>query len=277
MVTATESDRGMMQRHWIVTGADSLHFVNSRMLIASWWETNRHLPLAYCDFGLTATQLDEVRSWPVTVLSTPPGLGNSHPWRRKAALIQYTSGLAWETLTWVDADAVLLDSLGDVRALVEGYDLLVDAHPMAIGEITLPETAALLPAMDPRDAYFAAGFWITSSRSLLNTWDELCARVAGVGNLWEGDAFVAAVYVTRARVRTVCGNIWHVRGKTSIETAELANGRLEFAGFPCVVLHANAGYTLREDGRRVFVRKVLREIQDRFERRFFELRRASFS
>jgi hypothetical protein len=57
-----------MQTQWIVTGADSHHFANSRMLVASWWDTNRHLPLAYCDFGLTPEQLSEVRSWPVTVL-----------------------------------------------------------------------------------------------------------------------------------------------------------------------------------------------------------------
>lgn len=266
-----------MQRQWIVTGADSNHFANSRMLVASWWETNRHLPLAYCDFGLTPEQLSEVRTWPVTVLPVPPALaGSRHPWRCKAGLIQYLSGLPWSVVTWIDADAVLLSSLGDTAALTEGYDLLLDAHVMAIGQITLPETAALLPAMDPRDAYYSAGFFITPSRSLLATWDDFCARVCGVGNLWEGDAFVAAVYATKARVRTVCGNIWHVRGKTSIQTSEIVNGRLTFGGFPCVVLHANADYTLREDGRRVFVREPLRVIQDHFEQRFFELRATDF-
>jgi hypothetical protein len=177
-------------------------------------------------------------------------------------------------VTWIDADAILLTSLGDTASLTEGYDLLLDAHVMAIGEITLPETAVLLPPMDPRDAYFSAGFWIASSRSLLAAWDDFCARVVGVGNLWEGDAFVAAVYASKARVRTVCGNIWHVRGKTSIETSEIIDGRLTFGGFPCVVLHANADYTLREDGRRVFIREALRGIQDHYERRFFELRGA---
>jgi hypothetical protein len=181
-----------------------------------------------------------------------------------------------ETQSRIDADAVFLSPLGDPGSLLEGYDLLIDAHRMAVGEIVRPETAALLPPMDLRDAYYSSGFWITSNPALLTAWDELCSRTAGVGNLWENDAFVAAVYATRARVRTVCGNIWHVRGMTSLDTAEPANGGLTFGSFPCVVLHANAGYTLREDGRRVFVRAALREIQDDLERRFFELRRAGF-
>src|ERR1700722_9658328 len=143
-----------MQTQWIVTGADLHHFANSRMLVASWWDTNRHLPLAYCDFGLTPEQLSEVRSWPVTVLPVPPALaGSKHAWRGKAGLIHYLSGLPWKVVTWVDADAVLLTSLGDTASLTEGYDLLLDAHVMAIGEVTLPETAALLPPMVPRDAY----------------------------------------------------------------------------------------------------------------------------
>jgi hypothetical protein len=277
MAFNNEPHKESMQPQWIVTGADSHHFANSRLLVASWWETNRHLPLAYCDFGLTQEQLDEIRSWPVTLLPIPPALARStHAWRYKAGLIQYLAVLPWKVVTWIDADAILLTSLGDTASLTEGYDLLVDAHVMAIGEITLPETAALLPPMDPRDAYFGAGFWITSSRRLLATWDEFCGRAEGIGNLWEGDAFVAAVYDTKTRVRTVCGNIWHVRGKTSIQTSEITNGRLTFGGFPCVVLHANAEYTLREDERRVFVRETLREIQDQFERRFFELRARNF-
>lgn len=266
-----------MPSHWIVTGADSSHFVNSRMLVASWWETNRELPLAYCDFGLTPEQVTEVRSWPVTFFPIPPELKSAtHPWRRKAGLIQYIADLGWNTLIWVDADAILLHPLHNVGFLLEGYDLLIDAHRMAIGEIMRPETAALLPPLDARDAYFSSGFWITTSPALLNTWDKLCASVVGVGNLWENDAFVAAVYAIRPHMRTVCGNIWHVRGVTSLQTADFTNGRLAFAGYPCVVLHANAEYTLREDGRRVFTRRSLREVQDRLEQRFFELRAIGF-
>src|ERR1700740_742028 len=73
---------GCMQTQWILTGADFQHFANSRMLVASWWDTNRHLPLAYCDFGLTPEQLIEVQSWPVTVLPVPAALaGSTHAWR----------------------------------------------------------------------------------------------------------------------------------------------------------------------------------------------------
>ncbi len=263
--------------HWIVTGADAHHFANSRLLVASWCDTNRSLPLAFCDFGLTEDQRRAVQLWPVTLLDIPTLLSSAtHGWRRKAGLIHYVEALKWETLTWIDADAMLLVELGNTGALLDGYDLAIDAHPMAIGEIVSAEAATRLPTMDPRDAYFSSGFWLTSSGTLLRAWDELCSRVTGVGELWENDAFVAAVYSTRARVRTLCGNIWHVRGRTSIETAEVVNGRLTFAGFECVVLHANAGYVVRKDGRRVFLRKPLQAIQDHFEHRFCELRKEGF-
>ena len=39
------------------------------------------------------------------------------------------------------------------------------------------------------------------------------------------------------------------------------------------VLH----YTLRNDGRRIFIRDILREIQDRWEARFLELRKNQFA
>src|SRR5271154_2689616 len=98
-----------MQTQWIVTGADLHHFANSRMLVASWLETNRHLPVAYCDFGLTPEQLREVRSGPVTGLPAPPArAGGTHACRCKAGLIQYLSGLPWSVVTRIDADAVLL-------------------------------------------------------------------------------------------------------------------------------------------------------------------------
>jgi hypothetical protein len=257
----------------IVTGSDSAHFVNSQMLVASWWDTNRETPFAYCDFGLTPDQVAEVQTWPVIYVPSPlPGKHFSHPWRAKAAVLRYVSGLSWTNLVWIDADALLLQSLSRVSRLMQGYDLLIDAHQMSVGEIVLPETQVLLPDLELEDAYFSAGFWVTSSRPLLEEYDRACEVVVFKGNLWEGDAFVAAVYRTRARIRTVCGSIWHVRGKTSHETVDMSDGVLSFAGFPCIVLHANANYTLREDGRRIFKRDILREIQDRWEARFLELR-----
>jgi hypothetical protein len=171
----------MQRAHWIVTGANAQHFANSRMLVASWWDTNRQIPLAVCDFGLTSDQLEEVRSWPVTLLALPRALdAETHGWRRKAGLNQYVHTLSWRTLTWVDADAVILESLADVESLIEGYDLLIDAHRMAIGEILCdPTTTAQLLPLDRRDAYFSSGFWSTRSQVLLDTWDTLCAKVVG--------------------------------------------------------------------------------------------------
>jgi ADP-heptose:LPS heptosyltransferase/polysaccharide pyruvyl transferase WcaK-like protein len=258
----------------IVTGADRTHFANSKMLVASWWRHNRELPFCYCDYGLSEDQKREVSRWPVRLLETPAEFAGAGGWRCKAGLIRYLKfcGSAWKNAIWIDADALFLQPLPDVNALMEGYDLLIDAHRQSVGEIVERVNLDLLP-LDPGDAYFSSGFWITSSESFLALWDELVERVCGRGNLWENDAFVAAVYSARCRVRTVCGNIWHSRGATSLNTCALKEGELRFADAPVRILHANDGYTVRADGRRVFNRPELKCVQDLYEEEFERIRR----
>jgi len=103
----------------------------------------------------------------------------------------------------------------------------------------------------------------------LENYAKLCAQVKGQGNLWEGDAFVAAIYHEKLRLRTVNGGVWHARGKTSLHTCEVAGLNAYHAGQPIYVLHANDGYTVRADGRRIFKRPELAAIQDHYERMFW--------
>ena len=44
----------------VITGADERHFANSRSLLGSWLTHLPGVPLLYCDFGLTASQRDEI-------------------------------------------------------------------------------------------------------------------------------------------------------------------------------------------------------------------------
>jgi hypothetical protein len=247
--------------NWIVTGADAAHFVNLRLLVASWWEQNRQIPFVFCDYGLSREQRAEVAAWPVTVLPRPVAFEGKPAWRAKAGLYRYlqNADLDWDVVVWIDADAMFLRPLPDLEKLTAGYDLLIDAHTQSVGEIVEPANLSTL-LLEPADAYFSSGFWVVRNPGLLATWDKLVDRVMNQGNLWENDAFVAAIYETRARIRTVCGNIWHVRGATSIDLVTQEDNRLCYAGQPAYVLHANWKYTLREDHRRVFVRPLLREV-----------------
>jgi polysaccharide pyruvyl transferase WcaK-like protein len=253
----------------IITGTDDGHYINSRMLISSWWKHCREIPLLFCDYGMTPEHAAEVRRWPVWYEPRPRDLADGDGWRCKAGMIRFLNecGVEWENLIWIDADAIFLQPLPSIAELMRGYDLLIDAHRLPAGEIIQPVNLARLP-VDPADAYFSSGFWITNSRPFLERWDQLVERVIGTGNLWENDAFVAAAYETRCSIRTIAGNVWHTRGMTSLNTAEFKDGELSYAGMPIRVLHANDGYTTREDRRRVFNRPTLAMIQDHYDTLF---------
>jgi hypothetical protein len=166
----------------------------------------------------------------------------------------------------------MLQPLPDLADLLSGYDLVIDAHTMSVGEVARPETRRHLP-LSETDAYFSSGFWITRSVRLLEQWDRLVESVVGRGNLWENDAFVAAVYSSGAKIRPVCGNIWHVRGTTSVQSVEVRDHTVFHGGYPALVLHANWFFTVRADGRRVFDRPELAAVQDFYENMYHGLMR----
>ena len=255
-------------RHWIATGADAEYFASSRLLIASWWEHNRFLPLLFCDFGLTADQREEAAAWPVHLVSKPKALAGAPPGRAKAGLTHYLkeAGADWKSVAWIDADAVLLRPLPPLEDTADGYDLLCDASPVPAVEAIDPIDLAVLP-LDPADAYFCAGFWISTSQCLLDAFDSFAEVLLQRGRFREGDALTAAIYATRSRVRTLCGPIWHVRG-ASLDTVAVDGDWLGRYGQQAYVLHSNRGFVVREDGRKVFNRDVLRAIQARLEERY---------
>ena len=88
------------------------------------------------------------------------------------------------------------------------------------------------------------------------------------GQFREGDALTAAIYATRARVRTPCGKIWHVRGATSLDTVAVNGDWVGYAGQQAYVLHANRRFVVGENGEKVLNRDVLRAIQIRLEKSY---------
>lgn len=259
---------GFRDEMLIVTGADAGHFANLRVLLGSWRVNMPEWPVAICDFGLEPAQRTRLAAIPgLTVLPAPEPI--THPWLGKALVGRFLEASAahWRALMWLDADALFAHATPDVPPLLEGYDMLVDAHVRSVGEIVLDENLAALP-LRKDDAYFAAGWWVARRGCLLASYERFCRRVQGRGNLWEGDAFVAAIYAEKLKVRTVSGSVWHCRNNTSLGTCEVKGIEPFHAGQPIYVLHANDGYTVREDGRRVFKRPELARIQEHYEALF---------
>ena len=254
----------------IATGCDHFHFPNLRLLLGSWLLHMRSFPLAVCDYGMSPEQIAELRRWRgVEVLSC--GETISHPWLGKALLGKFLRGSThdWRILMWLDADACFTQPMPEVAPLLAGYDLLLDAHVQAVGEIAHACNREAL-GLRADDAYYAAGWWVARRGCLLENYERFTRLVQGQGNLWEGDAFVAAIYHERLKIRNVCGSIWHCRGKTSLHSCRVEGLVPKHAGHPIYVLHANDGYTVAPNGRRVFQRPELAAIQAHFEQHYFQ-------
>lgn len=254
----------------LATGANALHFSNLRILMGSWITHMPRFPLKICDYGFSAEQVEELRLWPgVEVLRVDEPV--THPWLGKALLARFLDRTNddWRSVMWLDADACFTSPLPDVAPLLDGYDMLLDAHVQSVGEIAHACNRETLGLRED-DAYYAAGWWVARRGCLLESYLRNTRLVQGKGNLWEGDSFVAAIYQERLKIRNVCGSIWHCRGKTSLHTCTVEGLVPRHAGFPIYVLHANDGYTIGEAGRRYFVRKELAAIQAHYEARYFE-------
>lgn len=229
----------------------------------------RDVPLGVCDYGLSEGQRRELARFPgLTILEKPCPIG--HPWMGKALVGRFLASVSWDIALWIDADALFANPLPPVTHLLEGYDMLIDAHRQSVGEIVHDCNLSPL-GLRKDDAYFSAGWWIARKGPFFGTYERLCRLVEGKGNLWECDAFVAAIYREKLKLRTVNGSIWHCRGKTSLHTCQV-QGLVPFhAGHPIYVVHANEGYTVREDGRRVFNRPELAAIQDHYEQVYLRM------
>jgi hypothetical protein len=278
LLTSNMSEQAQRTAGIIATGADAYHFSHIAILIASWKTHNPTLPLVVCDYGFTAEQVALLRAIPGVHYAPGPTPNYDHPWEGKARLGTYLASYRapWDLLVWIDADALFLHPYPGLGERMAGYDMIIDAHIQSVGEImhecnreVLGRAAGGGGGFWRDDAYFSAGCWIARRGVLLENYATLCAQVKGKGNLWEGDAFVAAIYREKLRLRTVNGGVWHARGKTSLHTCEAVGLKAYHGGQPIYVLHANDGYTVRADGRRIFKRPELAAIQDHYERMFW--------
>lgn len=249
----------------IVTGADANHYSNLRILVGSWLANLSSMPLAVCDFGLSAEQIRELRKLSsLEVLPCPERI--IHPWQGKSMIGRFLEAThtSWSIVMWIDADAFFTHPLPPLPPLIEGYDMILDAHAQSVGEIV--HDCNLHPLhLRKDDAYFSSGWWVARRGCLLATYERLAMKVHGQGNLWENDAFVAAIYEEKLKIRIVCGSIWHARGKTSLHTCQVQGLQPLHAGQPIYVVHANDGYTVQADGRRVLKRPELARVQDHYE------------
>lgn len=253
----------------VITGADAYHFSNLKVLIGSWKVNNPKLPLCVCDFGFSAEQIEILKR--IEGLHYLPNEGEafSHPWEGKAAIKDFLKGYtrSYEILVWIDADALFASPYPNLSDLIKGYDMIIDPHINTIEDI-MHECNREILDVKKKDPYFSAGCWIARCGVLLENYHKLTQLVKGKGNLWECDAFVAAIYHENLRLNKVDGGVWHSRGKTSLASCVVVGLMAYHDGHSIYVLHANADYSVREDGRRIFIRPELAKIQDFYEKHF---------
>jgi hypothetical protein len=177
-----------------------------------------------------------------------------HPWEGKARLGTYLESFRqpWDVLVWIDADALFLQPYPNLGELMAGYDMIIDAHIQSVGEImhecnreVLVRTAGGWGGISARRFLLQRGVLDRAARGAVGKLFAALHAGEGKGNLWEGDAFVAAIYHEKLRLRTVNGGVWHSRGKTSLHTCEASGINAYHAGQPIYVLHANDGYGAR--------------------------------
>ncbi|WP_293685670.1 hypothetical protein [Spirosoma sp. 48-14] len=216
--------------------------------------------LAVCDFGMSEMQLTELEKVPgLTILHIDALI--SEPWLGKTLLDQFIKHRINEIdiIMWIDADAFFNSTIPNVYPILEGYDLLIDAHVQSVSEITDEKTIDDL-GLRASDSYFSSGFWIIRPNGFFKKYEQLGRLVYG-RSFWEQDAFVAAIYMERLKIRTINGSIWHCRGKTSLSTCTVDGLTAFYNQEPIYVIHANDHYRIRKDGRRVLYRPVLAKLQ----------------
>jgi hypothetical protein len=248
----------------IVTGCDSKFFPNLRILLGSWMTHMADFEMAVCDFGLSKTQIEELISIPrLRILSCTkkieePLLGKTliHTF-----LGEYINEL--DAIMWIDADAFFNSRLPDVWPILEGYDILIDAHIDSIGQHSDIKNVKDY-SLRKDDSYFSAGCWIARPGIFLKRYQDI-GSVTRDRNFWEGDAFVSAIYLEKLKIRTINGSIWHSRGKTSLNSSSINKLTAYHHNQTIYVIHANAFYRVGKDGRRILHRPQLARLQDYYE------------
>jgi hypothetical protein len=253
----------------LVTGADAFHFSNLKVLIGSWKINNPTLPLCVCDFGFSTDQIEILKGIEGVFYLPNKGPAFTHPWEGKAAINDFLKSYLhpYEVLVWIDADALFNAPYPNLPRLMLGYDMIIDPHINSIGEI-MHECNREVLNVNKEDCYFSAGCWIAKKGVLLETYQRLTQLVKGKGNLWECDAFVSAIYHEKLKLNEVDGGQWHSRGKTSLASCTVKDLKAYHKDALIYVLHANADYTVRSDGRRIFTRPELAAIQQYYEEYF---------
>ena len=249
-------------RHWIATGAGRESFADLRLTVASWWRHNRELPLMVCDFGMTAEQREEAAGWPVALIESGARQG-------KAALAAslLAAGADWKSVTWIDSDAIFLRSLPALDEWMLEYDV---AAAVASTRPVLSAAAREVVPLEAVDAWLCSACFTTASAPLLDAYARVAAALDACACGCADAALTAAAHAVRARLRPLSAPQWIVRGADQLDGVAV-DGDWAGCGGECVfVLSADSRYVVREDGRRVFTRDLLRAIQAGCERTYEE-------
>jgi ADP-heptose:LPS heptosyltransferase len=233
-----------------------------RLTVASWWRHNRELPLLVCDFGMTAEQREEAAVWPVALIESDARQG-------KAALADslLAAGADWKSVTWIDSDAIFLRTLPALDEWMLEYDV---AAAVASTRPVLSAAARQVVPLAAVDAWLCSACFTTASAPLLDAYSRVAAALGACACGCADAALTAAAHTVRARLRPLSAPLWIVRGADQLDRVAVDGDWAGCAGECVFVLSADSRYVVREDGRRVFTRDLLRAIQAGCERAYEE-------
>ena len=248
----------------IVTGCENTFFPNLSVLIGSWLSHMGDFEIAVCDFGLSEIQKHELSGISgLRILSSDEKIET--PFAGKTLIFTFLGEIVnqFNAIMWIDADAFFNSRLPDILSILHGYDILIDSHIQSIGEISDRRNIEVC-GLRKDDSYFSAGFWIAQPGNFLKVYEEIGTATRDRYYFWEADAFVSAIYREKLKIRTISGAVWHCRGKTSLDSCVVRGLTAYHLDQPIYVIHANAYYWVKKNGRRILYRPTLAKLQQHY-------------
>lgn len=246
----------------VVTGADAHYFAMACLLIQSLARWLPGVPVLVCDFGLNPAQRRflEARG---ALLPRPPSVPEgTHPYRAKAALVDYLSpdpAGADEPVVWFDCDMMAVAPLAEPLARLLEAMGKHGSTLAACPDAEVADTAGFIArwgadvapfaeavragGIDPRRPYLNSGFFIASRDALAEVRDR-CAALDD-HRMIDQNGFNLTAWAPGRRSAVLNAAAWNVHGRLLAEATCDTSGADEAGEVRCgphraLVLHATS-------------------------------------